>query len=268
MWERSNYWERWEKFRFHLHLEAVCVSSAFSKKRQKTSEVCRGGWKGWWKLWNSKEQLNNQFLRVFKNLAKSKERYFWVFWLAWFGFLARKECKCSLSQANHRSWGCARRKRWSSAWENHPPDPTVRHRLIMRRQVIPCMSTFQLLTNIVMFISKTDNRRTMKCFLPPAWLQSLMQCSYKSHSQWFPLSRFLPPQSKSHSYPWHAILTHHRENCICGFGRLVVTMTCEHQNPGKSLHSCAANFWDCWFGYSLDPIFSLKLIQSWFSDWK
>ena len=91
------------------------------------------GWKGWWKLWDSKEWLHRPFCRVFKYLPKSKERP-WMFWLAGFGILARKVCTCSPPRAQilelfpapreiAGAGACAQHKRWSSAWENHPPDP-------------------------------------------------------------------------------------------------------------------------------------------------
>lgn len=90
----SNGWERRETSQAHLHLETVCVSPPFSKKGQRIFEVCRGGWKGWWNLRDSKEPLNRQFFCVFEYLPKSRRSPL-LFWLAWFGFLARKECKCS-----------------------------------------------------------------------------------------------------------------------------------------------------------------------------
>ena len=102
--------------------------------------------------------------------------------------------------------------------------------------------------------------------------------------------------SKSCSYSWRAILTHYRENWICGFGRPVVMMACEHQNLGNphavveghkasalllldSLRRWAAlkqqlvavlrkillsaNFQSCCFGYSLGLLFPLKIVVFW-----
>lgn len=207
----SNDWERQETSRAHLHLETVCVSPPSSKRRQRTFKVCRGGWKGWWNLRDSKEPLNRQFLRVSKSRRSplailvgmicvfSQERVQMQFPPAQFLDLFpaprvvkhKGRCKCS------RDDDLLNLGKALSLF------PIVGHGLIIKRRVIPHMFVFQLLANAVMCVS-----RAMQHPLPPA-LPSLVQ-------------------HRTLLIAMACEINHSGESWVCGFGRSSAVMACEH----------------------------------------